>query len=112
MRMKIEEISQYNRSVLVWCQHDYNRESVFMLVIKRQFLSVQTLNSKLRSHVSLTVCLQGETPYSLLQSHKNAAWIGKKVLDKVQEMYGSKRHNPCYKITRDKVSEPRAVYAK
>jgi hypothetical protein len=85
---------------------------MFMLVIKTQFLSVQTLNSKLRSHVSLTVCLQGETPYSLLQAHKNAAWIGKKVHDKIQEMCGSKRRNPCYKITRDKVSEPRAVYAK
>lgn len=57
------------------------------------------------------MCLQGDTPYSLLQSHKNAAWIGKKVHDKIEEMCGSKRRNPCYKITRDKVSEPRAVYA-
>lgn len=45
---------------------------------------------------------QGDTPYSLLQSHKNAAWVGKKVHDKIQEMSGSKRRNPCYRITRDK----------
>ncbi|PSN53756.1 Palmitoyltransferase Hip14 [Blattella germanica] len=45
---------------------------------------------------------QGETPHSLLQSQKNATWIGKKVHDKIQEVSGSKRRNPCYKITRDK----------
>jgi len=28
------------------------------------------------------------------------------VHDKIQEMSGSKRRNPCYRITRDKVSEP------
>ena len=50
------------------------------------------------------ICFQGETPYSLLHSQKNATWIGKKVHDKIHEMSGSKRRNPCYRITRDKVS--------
>nr|CAD7444734.1 unnamed protein product [Timema bartmani] len=45
---------------------------------------------------------QGETPFSLLKSHKNSTWLGKKVLEKIYEMSGSKRRNPCYRITRDK----------
>ncbi|CAG2059852.1 unnamed protein product [Timema podura] len=45
---------------------------------------------------------QGETPFSLLKSQKNSTWLGKKVLEKIYEMSGSKRRNPCYRITRDK----------
>jgi hypothetical protein len=81
------------------------------------FLHIQKFSQcwhwlKIFSMMEFKLCLwlQGDTPYSLLQSHKNAPWVGKKVHDKIQEMSGSKRRNPCYRITRDKVSEPSDLF--
>ncbi|GLH03362.1 hypothetical protein R5R35_007131 [Gryllus longicercus] len=60
--------------------------------------------STLISHgASLDIAnMQGETPCSMLLTHKNSSWVGKKVLEKLQEHSNSKRRNLCHRFTKDK----------
>ncbi|XP_059478555.1 palmitoyltransferase Hip14 isoform X2 [Neocloeon triangulifer] len=45
---------------------------------------------------------QGLTPYSLLVINKSSSWMNPKVLEKIHEMSGVPRRNPCRKVIKDK----------